>query len=744
MNSEKILKKLITFALFTIAVLFISAHVSLAQKTAKKLTIERIFDYDKSSLSGNLPANIQWMPDGKSFIYAMKDKENDKYDLWEFDTVAGKTEIFLSNETLQKAFESIVIQEKEKKMEISPRGYTLSPDGKKLLFSFSGDLYCFNSEKKSLRRLTASKAVERDPEFSPDSRYIGYTRDNNLYVLELSTGLEIQLTADGCEHILNGYLTWVYYEELYFRSYKGFWWSPDSNYITFYQFDESEVFKMPMVDHIPFEAKVVPVTYPKAGMTNPLAKLGVVSLETKEIVWMDIPAEEEIYIARAIWLPDGNQLSLQILNRDQNKLRLLLADPETGKTKQVFTEEQKTWVSQTDNIHFMKNKQELIWASDRDGWNHLYHYDFQGKLISQITKGKWQVSSLLHVDEENDWLYFTANEKSTLERHLYRIKLDGSVLERLSKANGWHSIRMAPTGKLYIDAYSNIMRPPMMDLFRSDGTKLYIVEENVVEELPDYAMSEPEFLTFPTDDGLKLPAVMIKPLKFNKRKKYPVIVSIYGGPESQSVANRWGGTTGLWNQLMAEKGFVIFVMDNRCSAHFGKEGSSKMHRNFGHWEIEDQKSAATYLRKLAYVDPSRIGIWGWSYGGYNTCMTMLKAPDYFQVGVAVASVTDYHDYDTIYTERYMDMPQDNPEGYKNGSALNIADQLKGKLLLIHGTMDENVHFQNSVQLANELIKHQKQFDFMLYPRRAHGIYQEKGHLHVFTLITNYFVKHLMK
>jgi dipeptidyl-peptidase-4 len=742
MNGRKSLFMLIALvSLFTI-IIFINPQITFAQKAAKKLTVERIFDYDKPSLSGSLPSNIQWLPDSKSFIYEEKNNETKEWDLWQFDTTTGKADILLTSETLQKAFESIVTNKKE--MKISPRDYTLSPDGKTLLFTFFGDLYCFNMEKKTLRRLTASKAEEQNPEFSPNSRYIGYTRDNNLFVLDLSTDLETQLTADGCEHILNGYLTWVYYEELYFRGYKGFWWSPDSKYITFYRFDESKVFKMPMVDHIPIEAKVIPVVYPKAGMVNPLAKMGIVSIDEGKIAWIDIPAEEEIYIARAIWLPDGKQLSLQILNRDQNKLRFLLADPETGKTKQVFSEEQETWVTQTDDIHFMKNKQELIWTSDRDGWNHFYLYDLKGNLISQLTKGKWQVSSLLHVDEENDLLYFTADEKSSLEKHIYRIKLDGTGLEQLSKADGWHSIRMAPSGKLFLDSYSTVMRPPMMELFRLDGTKLYTIEENIVEELADYPMSKPEFLTFKTDDGLKLPAMMIKPQKFNKGKKYPVIVSIYGGPESQEVANRWGGSTDLWYQLLAEKGFIIFVMDNRCSAHFGKEGASKMYRNFGHWEVEDQKSAVTYLRTLPYVDASRIGIWGWSYGGYNTCMTMLKAADYFQVGVAVAPVTDFRDYDSIYTERYMDMPQDNPEGYKNGSALNFADQLKGKLLIIHGTMDDNVHFQNSVQLANELIKHQKQFDFMLYPRRAHGIYRDKGHLHVFTLITNYFIRYLIK
>ncbi len=745
MHKRKLLSSSTFLVIFFLLFLSFIPHLLFAQKDIKRLTIERIFDVNQPSLSGTFPTNINWMPDGKNFIYAIQNKENKKYDLWKFDCEKGKATILLENETLQKSYEALVKNECEKNNKISLQNYILSPDGNNLLFSLHGDLYFYNAAQSRLDRLTASNAEEKTPAFSPDGRYVAYTRDNNIYVLELSSGLEMQLTSDGSTNILNGYLSWVYWEELYtsVRDWRAFWWSPDSRYIAFYRTDESPVFTMTLVDHVPFLAKPVLQKYPKAGEKNPLVKIGVASIPQRKTTWLDTSSDEEIYIARLKWLPQGNKLIMQTLNRDQTRLQILLADPSTFKTEPILTEEQKTWVVQTDNIYFMPEKKEFISTSDKSGWRHLNLYDFNNNIKSRLTNGKWQVSSLHYVDEENGWIYFTANEKSSLENHLYRIKMDGSGFERLSKEEGWHTINICPTGEYYIDTYSTIMVPPRMDLSKFDGTKLYTIEENKVEELSQYRMSAPEFFTIPTEDGKKLPAMMIKPPNFNKTKKYPVIFTIYGGPESLRVANRWGSRRRtLWYQLLADQGFIVLAVENRCSIHFGKEGANLMHRNLGNWEVEDLKSSVRYMRKLPYVKPNSIGIWGGSYGGYNTCLNMLKAPDYFQVGVAVAPVTDWHDYDTIYTERYMDRPQDNPEGYKRSSTLNYADQLKGKLLIIHGTLDDNVHMQNSVQLAHELIKHNKQFSYMIYPRCGHGFQYGNSQRHLYKLITDYFITHL--
>jgi len=713
-----------------------------ARQGDKKLTVERLYSTELPSLSGTLPSSIQWMPDGKRFIYLMKDKTDEKNKLWLFDVTTGKREVLVPPDQLQKTYQKLAISEEERKREFGIPSYILSPDGKALLFSFQGDFYYYPLAQQQLRRLTATSEREQSPGFSPNGKYVAYTRADNLYALEIDSALEIQLTSDGGGVIRNGYLSWVYFEELYGRSYKGFWWSPDSQNIAYYRFDESPVFTMTMVDHIPFEPKAILQRYPKAGEPNPLVKLGVVNLSSKKTVWVDIGQKEERYIARAIWLPDSSALSLQLLNRLQNRLELLLVDPQTGKVKLVLKEEQPCWVDVKEGIYFFRNSKLFLCLSDKSGWRHLYLYDLEGKLIRQLTDGKWAVRRVIRVDEGRELVYFIASEKSSLESHLYRVKLDGSGFQRLTREEGSHSINMPPAAGCYIDTYSNINAPARMDLFDSEGAKLFTIEENRVEELAQYRLSTPEFLTVPSSDGLQLPAVMIKPPDFNPKKKYPVLFSIYGGPASQRVSNSWGGTNGLWHQMLAQHGIIVFSLDNRASVHFGKEGANKIYRRLGYWEVLDLIDGVKYLRRLPYINSNRIGIWGWSYGGYMTCMAMFNGADYFQVGVSVAPVTHWRDYDTIYTERYMGLPSDNEEGYTEGSPLTHVDKLKGKLLLVHGTLDDNVHFQNAVQLAYELIKAGKQFDLMFYPRKDHGIYGDNARPHLFTMITDFLLRHL--
>ncbi len=650
-----------------------------------------------------------------------------------------KKRFTLNFKEIQEQWEKIIPKGENEKFVV--RSFILSKDKKQIIFSHRGDLYYYHLNKKLFKRLTASFEEEKVPGFSPNGKYVSYVRGNNLYILEISTGLEIQLTSDGSKDILNGYLTWVYYEELYHRNYKGYWWSPDSRFIVFYRFDESPVFKMTMMNLLPFEAKKVPVAYPKAGMTNPLIKIGIISLENKKTIWVDLNYPEEIYIARADWTPDSKWLTIQVLNRDQNRIDLLQVDPLTGKTKLILQEKQKVWI-EAKEIYFFKNKPYFLWLSDRDMWNHIYLYNLNGKLINRLTQGSWSVRRISEVNEKKGIVYFIANKKSTLESHLYRVNLDGSSLKRLTQKEGSYSIIMSPTCNYYLAFYSNVSRPPRLDLYQADGKKVSTIEENKVEELSQYKLREWEFLKVPTEDGLELPAMRLKPHNFDQNKKYPVLFAIYGGPESQSVANRWMGTSGLWYQYLAQEGIIIFIMDNRGSAHFGKKYADKLYGNLGHWEIHDYVEGVKYLSKLPYVDPTKIGIWGWSYGGYSTCMALLTAPDYFQVGVSVAPVTHWLNYDTIYTERYMGQPKNNPEGYEKSAATKYAENLKGKLLIIHGTLDDNVHFQNTVQLVNELISKNKQFSVMIYPNRDHGIRGDNARRHIFTLITDFLLKNL--
>ncbi|MFQ6084048.1 MAG: DPP IV N-terminal domain-containing protein, partial [Candidatus Aminicenantia bacterium] len=706
--------------LLIISFLLLNPSQLLAQNGKKKLTLSRIFDPGQPSFSGKLPSHVTWTPDGKYILFVTSDEETEKTILWSYNVSNGKKSVYLDFENVQKQWEKIARNETERKEKFNIHQFILSEDAQSMIFSHQGDLFYYQIDKNWLKRLTATLKEEKIPVFSPDGKYVAYVRDNNLFALEISSGLEFQFTSDGSQNILNGYLTWVYFEELYRRNYQGFWWSPDSKHIAYFRFDEFPVFKMTMMNLLPFEAKQVPVTYPKAGMTNPLVRVGVVSLDDQKTVWIDLGYKEEVYIARAIWTPDGKYLSLQIPKRDQNQMDLLLADPQSGKCKLILREEQKTWIK-PKNIHFFKKKPYFVWLSDRDGWNHLYLYNMEGKLVRRLTNGSWTVKRVAQVDERKGWIYFMGNKKSSLETHLYRVRVKDTHLQQLSQGEGTYSIIMAPTSDRYVAFYNNISTPSRMDLYKAKGTLIRTIEENRVKELSQYKLSQWEFLYVPTEDGLNLPAMMLMPPNFNPKKKYPVLFAIYGGPESQSVANRWLGKRGMWYQYLAQNGIIIFIIDNRGSAHFGKEGASKMYGDLGHWEIVDYVQGVKYLSKFPYVDTARIGIWGWSYGGYSTCMAMLTAPDYFQVGVAVAPVIHWLNYDTIYTERYMGQPKNNPEGYKRSAATNYAENLKGKLLVIHGTLDDNVHFQNTVQLVNELIKENKQFSVMIYPNRDHGI-----------------------
>ncbi|MCP2604562.1 S9 family peptidase [Candidatus Aminicenantes bacterium AH-873-B07] len=707
-----------------------------AQEQGKKLTMSRLFDPDQPSLSGKLPSRISWSEDRKYFFFLTTVEKTKEAIIWKYNVRKKKKEVYLNLNEIQKQWEKLT----SKKEKFNVHNFIFSKDKKQMIFSYKGDLYYYNIKNRLFRRLTASSEGEKIPEFSPNGKYISYVRGNNLYVLEIPTGLEIQLTSDGSNNILNGYLTWVYYEELYHRNYKGYWWSPDSKYIVFYRFDESPVFKMTMVNLLPFKAQQIPVTYPKAGMTNPLVKIGIVSVKEQKTVWLKLNYNEEIYIARAIWTPDSKWLTVQILNRDQNRIDLLKVNPETGKSELILREEQKIWIHPKE-IYFFKRKPYFLWLSDLDNWNHIYLYNLEGKLIKRLTQGSWSVRKIVQINEKKGIIYFIANKKSTLENHLYQVNLDGK-LKRLTEKEGTYSIIMSPTCDFYLAFYNNISRPTRLDLYKADGTFVKAIEENIVKELSEYKLSKWNFLKVTTEDELELPAMMLKPQNFDPNKKYPVLFAIYGGPESQSVANRWMGKRGLWYQYLAQEGLIIFIMDNRGSAHFGKKYAHMLYGNLGHWEIHDYVQGVKYLSKLPYVDSNRIGIWGWSYGGYLTCMAMLTAPEYFQVGVSVAPVTHWLNYDTIYTERYMGQPKNNPKGYEKSATTKYAENLKGKLLIIHGTLDNNVHFQNTVQLVNKLISENKQFSVMIYPNRDHGIKGDNARRHIFTLITNFLLKNL--
>ncbi|MFQ5640256.1 MAG: DPP IV N-terminal domain-containing protein, partial [bacterium] len=530
----------------------------------------------------------------------------------------------------------------------------------------------------------------------------------------------------------------VYEEE--FGVIEGWHWSPDGKYIAYWQLDENRVPEFSISHFDSLHLNWNHMRYPKAGDANSIVKIGVVNIETGNNVWMDIGEEDDIYIPRLKWLPDSRALAMLRLNRLQNHVEILLGDPHTGQTKIVFEESDERYLDLVSgDWTFLKKKNQFVWLSERDGFKHIYLFDLNGKLVRQLTKGRWDVRSVSAVDESGQVIYFTAAKKSPLENHLYRVKFNGKGLTRLTQSPGWHRVNFSPTYDTYIDFFSQANVPAKVGLFTRDGKLIDMLVENEIEALKQVAISAPEFFSFETSDRVSLNAWMIKPLDFDRNATYPLLMYVYGGPGSQTVRNSWGGSRFLWHQMLAQKGYIVASVDNRGTGARGAEFKKMTYKNLGHWEVNDQIEAAKYFGSLPYIDKERIGIWGWSYGGYMASLSLFKGNDVFKAAIAGAPVTHWKFYDTIYTERYMQTPQLNHQGYEISAPLNHAKKLKGNLLVIHGTSDDNVHFQNSVSLVGELIKHNKQFQTMFYPGEYHGV---RRRVHLYTMMTNFVLEKL--
>lgn len=715
-------------SLFIISLL-LSISTSSAQN---QLTVEDIFG--SSKYSAKTLRGIKWTPDGEAFTHFERDESTEKLTIKRVDLKTGKQTILIDSEGVG------VLKGQEQEKRFTLGNYFWNPKGKTILLPSGNDLFLFDVKTEKVRRLTEDKAKERDPQFSPDGAKIAYLKEHNLHVLDINSGQEVQLTAQGTEELLIGRFDWVYEEEFGIRT--GFCWSPDTKHLAYFELDQSGEPEFPIVDFIPIHNEAPTMRYPKAGDPNAIVRIGVIPAQGGETVWMDIGEETNIYIPRIKWLNDGKRLAIQRLNRDQNRLDLLVADIATGNTNLILFEvDPNGWINQNDDLTFLKDGRYFIWSSKRSNWNHLYLYDLEGHLVRQLTQGNWDVDGLARVDEKKKTAYFIGTEKSTLERHLYKVGLDGKGFQRLTVEEGTHGINISPDGKHYLDVFSSITTPPRTTLYTSDGRRIRVVESGQIEALKEIELAVPEFFTMTTDDGLKLNATITKPLDFDPNKKYPALVYTYGCTGSQIVQNRWMGTRGLWHQMMLDRGVLILSVDNRGTGFKGNDFRNLTYRNMGLGVI-DQINGAKYLQDLPYVDAQRIGVWGWSGGGWMTCMAMTRGADYFKVGVAVAPVTDWHNYDTIWTERRMDQPQDNKRGYDESNPMSYIDNYKGGLFLIHGDADDNVHLSNSIQMAYALQNARKPFRLMVYPRKLHGIRGQDTQVHLFNMITEYFLKEL--
>lgn len=566
---------------------------------------------------------------------------------------------------------------------------------------------------------------------SPDSQWVAYTKkDNNLYVMEVATKKETQLTSDGTGVILNGYASWVYYEEILGRGsrYKAFWWSPDSKRICYMRFDDSEVPVFPLYVIEGQHGYLENAHYPKSGDKNPEVKIGVVSVNGGATTWADFNQKDDQYFGAPYWTPEG-ELWVQWMNRGQDNLKIFNIDFSNGSKKLVYEESQPTWIDldESSRIEFLSAGKGFILKSDKDGWENLYLHDKEGKQINQVTNDNFWGTAILKVDEKAKQIWFRARKENSARFDVYRIGFDGKGLSRLSFGEFSHDqVSISPTGKYFITTYSNLSTPPTMSLVDGKGKLVRELGNSKGEEFDNYALPKTELVRVKSGDGLfDLPVTITYPVNYDPNKKYPVLVSIYGGPNAGTVYDRWrpaGGTSQWW----AQEGMIQVSFDNRSSGHFGKKGLNFIHRKLGIWEIEDYITCAKWLRKQSFVDSNRLAITGGSYGGYMTCMALTYGAGVFTHGVANSSVTDWHFYDTHYTERFMDAPKENPEGYKSTSVMTYANKYKGGLRIVHGTSDDNVHMQNSLVLINALQDLKKHFEFMVYPGERHGIGGLKG------------------
>ena len=719
------------------------------QTQGDALTVERI--YSAPSLSGRPLRDTSWSPDGKWLSYLDPGGPDTSAQIVAFDASTGKTRVLVDAGHLRDVLLPPASRGQQTGLgRYTPPRYLWSPDSKFLLFISAKELFWYNLATGESRKLlaappeksSAEDAAIDDVKISPDGHWVSFLRAHDVWAVTVSGGAARQLTRGGAEDLRHGELDWVYPEELDLLT--AYWWSPDSSRIAFLELDERPVGKYPLVDFLSYQGDLTLERYPIAGSANPIARVGVAAVSGGDPRWMDTGSDTSALLARVAWLPDSRRVAVERLNRAQNQLDLLFADAANGSSHVVLQERDQYWINLNDDFQFLADGRRFLWASERSGFRHLYLYDISGKQLAQLTSGNWQVENVAGIDEKNGLVYFTGTEKSPTERHFYRVALSGGAPVPLTREHGTHEIDLSPNFTHFLDSSSTAMTPPRQDLYNADGSRVAILDENKVAELDRYRLQPVEFFTVPGADGTPLDAEIIRPPNFDPARRYPVIVYIYGGPQAQVVLDEWQGANLLWNEMMAQKGFVIFALDNRGTAGRGHNFETPIYHHFGQAELADLLAGVNWLKQQPYVDGARVGVWGWSFGGYMTCMAMLRAGDVFKAGFAGAPVTDWRQYDTIYTERYMGTPQENPDGYRDSSPVTYAEGLQGKLLVAHATGDDNVHFANTVELSERFVQAQKYAEFEIYAGRGHGIGDAPGRIHIFNRATQFFLENLAK
>ena len=697
---------------------------------SKEITLEDIWQ-DYNFYPKNF-RGLNSMNDGEFYTELKKSDKGQEITKYNFKNGEKITTLFKSSDFEIKKITGYSFSKDDKLMLLTAETESMYRYSKKSIY------YVFNIHNNKLKQISENKI--RYTTFSPDGSKVAYVFNNNLFIKNLRNGKEIQVTSDGKKnHIINGATDWVYEEE--FGLVKGFSWSADGNTIAYYKFDESHVKEFSMDK---FNGGLYPTQevfkYPKAGEDNSTVNVYLYSIKdkTKTLIYTEKDYE---YIPRIKWTNDPNILSMIGLNRHQNRLDFILVDSKDGTNKVLFTEEDKYYIDINNNLSFLQNNY-FIWTSEKNGYNHIYLKGLDGS-EEQLTYGAWEITSFDGLDSDNMQIFYRSTEEGSINRTLYVLDLETGERKKLSKEIGVNSVKFSKGSKYYINSYSNANTPPVYSLHKSDGSLIKIIEDNELfnTKMEDFNLSKKEFLTIYTDNA-DLNAWIIKPPDFDEKKQYPLFMFLYGGPGSQKVLNGYGGNNFYWYQMLAQQGYIVACVDNRGTGGKGAEFKKMTYKELGKYETIDQIDAAKYFGDLKYIDKTRIGIQGWSYGGYMSSLAITKGADIFKLAIAVAPVTNWRYYDNIYTERYMQTPQENPNGYDDNSPINHVDKLKGKYLLIHGGADDNVHVQNTYEMTSALVKANKQFDLFIYPDKNHSIYGGITRYHLYKKITDFILDNL--
>ena len=679
----------------------------------KPVTLEALQAW-RNNAPRNAPGDPVWAPDGKTFVY----RQGQQLKLYEIAAKRSRDVVDLAAIDAMAVAPPLPERYDWENRRVDEATLQWSPQGGEVLYYSGGDLFLIAVSDGKWRQLVKTPVAERDPKFSPDGKRIAFRRDWDLYVLDGANGAETRLTSNGSDTLRNGGLDWVYPEELDLGT--AYWWSPDSSAIAYLQFNVSGEPQYPHTDFQGSRAVFEPQRYPQAGESNADVRLGVVPAKGGDTKWLDIGDTVKSYlIARVGWVPDSKHVYVVRTNRVQNQLDFLLYDVASGESRPVYRESDSYWINVEGDPVFLKDGKRFLWTSERDGFRHLYLYSIDGGDPKQITKGAWEVTDVLGLDENGGRVYYRSSEVGPLERQLYSVQWDGTGKRRITAGAGTHRISMAPGGSYFLDTYSNLSSPPEATLRGADGGAIAIYRPADRRALEEFDLRPTELVNFRGKDGTLFYGRLIKPAGFDPAKKYPVLVDVYGGPHVQSVRDLWPGLS--IDQVFAQAGYVVWEMDNRGTSGRGHAFETPIFRNLGSRELADQREGIQYLISLGFVDPQRIGVTGWSYGGFMTLNMLLNAPDLFHAGFAGAPVTNWLNYDTIYTERYMGLPNDNGEAYVRTSLPPQAGNLAGKLTIAQNVEDDNVLFQNTLQMIGALESAGRHFELSLYPQKSHGV-----------------------